>query len=107
MRAVPCTRCASFDRKLRACTVATGSEHFPLVPESEVPTCPIQDRCQHQVQRGSTPCPVRARGLICESALLMTGMSESDAFNHPLSFNADVAASPEEWAEHLRTASEP
>jgi len=101
MRAVPCTKCSNFDTKLKACTVTTGSEHFPLVPEVEIPTCPLQDVCQHQVQRGATPCPVRARGLVCESAFIAAGMSESEAFNHPLAFNADVCASPEEWAAIL------
>jgi hypothetical protein len=95
----PCERCANgWDRKTKACTVYMGVEHFPLVPPAEVPTCPIQDKCQHQVQRRD-PCPVRARGMVCESAFIETGMDVSEAFNHPLAFNAEVAATPEEWAE--------
>lgn len=102
MRATVCSRCpVGWDRKLKRCMVPTGAEHFPLVPEAEVPTCPIQDRCQHQVQRGAEPCPVRARGMLCESALIASGMSESEAMNHPLSFNADLMATPEEWAERV------
>lgn len=99
MRATPCTRCSvGWNAALRQCTIATGAEHFPLVPAAEVPSCPLEDRCQHQVQRVE-PCPIRARGMICESALLVGGMTESEAADHPLAFNADVAASPEEWAE--------
>ncbi len=102
MRATPCIACPSgWNRKTKKCTVPTGAEHFPLVAAAEIPTCPIQDRCQHQVQRGVEPCPVRARGLICESAFTATGMDPSEAFNHPLAFNAMVAATPEEWAQFL------
>lgn len=99
MRVTPCVRCSvGWDAKRKQCTIPTGAEHFPLVPEVEIPTCPIQDRCQHQVQL-ETPCPVRARGLVCESAFVEAGMDPSEAFNHPLAFNAMVAATPEEWAE--------
>jgi hypothetical protein len=101
MQASPCTRCTSgWNKRLKQCSIPTGVEHFPLVPDAEVPTCPIQDRCQHQVQR-SEPCPVRARGMVCESAFTETGMDPSEAFNHPLAFNAMVAATPEEWAETM------
>lgn len=100
MRVTPCDRCAAgWDKRLKRCTVPTGAEHFPLVPAAEIPACPIQDRCQHQVQLGAEPCPIRARGMVCESALVFDGMDPSDAFNHPLAFNATVVASPEEWAE--------
>jgi hypothetical protein len=101
MLVTPCTRCSvGWDRQAGRCTILTGAEHFPLVPEGEVPTCPIQDRCQHQVQ-DDRPCVVRARGMICESALVLSGMDLSEAFAHPLAFNAMVAATPEEWAQHL------
>lgn len=98
MKVTPCSRCrVGWDKLLRRCVVPTGAEHFPLVEASEIPTCPIQDRCQHQVQR-QEPCPIRARGMICESALVVSGLSAADAFDHSLSFNATVVASPEEWA---------
>lgn len=98
MKAVPCSRCTTgWDKKLKACTIETGCEHLPL--EAKVPECPIQDRCQHQIQR-TTPCEVRARGLICESALDAAGIESP--WDHPLSFNADFVASPEELERHLR-----
>lgn len=89
-----CDRCtAGWDRKLRRCTIATGAEHLP--DEIDVPVCPIQDRCQHQLQ-SSVPCLVRRKGLICESALIYAGMSEEEAAEHPLAFNATVVITPEE-----------
>jgi hypothetical protein len=102
MRVTPCTRCnAGWDQASRTCTIPTGAEHLPLEPADQIPTCPIQDRCQHQVQLGVIPCPIRARGLICESALIESGLSPEDAASHPLGFNADCVASPEEVAEWL------
>ena len=96
MRVVPCDRCSvGWDASRRRCTVPTGAEHFPLVPAAEVPVCPIQDRCQHQVQQVE-PCIIRARGMICESALTMAGVV--DAHNHPLAFNDLAAMTPEELA---------
>lgn len=100
MRVVPCTRCSiGWNQGMQKCVAPMGIEHLPL--ETEIPDCPIQDRCQHQVQRGAEPCPVRARGMICESALVESGMDPSEAFNHPLAFNVDTVATPEEWAETL------
>lgn len=97
MRVTPCDRCRNW-RGTR-CSIETGAEHLPLVPASEVPVCPIQDHCQHQVQAGAEPCPVRARGMICESALVFAGMSRSDAMSHPLSYNAIDVATPEDMVE--------
>ena len=96
MRVVPCNRCSTgWDKQLGKCAIPTGCEHLPL--EVVVPDCPIQDRCRHQVQQGDAPCVVRARGLVCESAFTYAG--ESDPAGHPLAFNADFVASPEEVAE--------
>lgn len=96
MQVTPCLRCkVGWDAKTKKCLVETGAEHLPLAPP---PTCPLQDRCQHQLQ-SVEPCAVRARGLICESALIWSGLSEADAMDHPLSFNADTTASPEELQE--------
>jgi hypothetical protein len=39
---------------------------------------------------------VRRKGLVCESALTFSGIA--DVANHPLGFNANVVASPEEVA---------
>jgi hypothetical protein len=90
MLAVRCGRCSvGWNKRLRACTVETGAEHLPLVSASEVPDCPIQGQCQHQVQSQS-PCAVRARGMICQSALKWAGMSEDESFDHPLSFHASL-----------------
>jgi hypothetical protein len=85
----PCTRCPS-GWNGRSCIIETGCEHMPLVPDNEIPDCPIQDQCQHQAQSVG-PCAVRARGMICQSALKHAGMSEVESFDHPLSFNADFA----------------
>jgi hypothetical protein len=91
MNAVPCSRCSvGWDRKRRSCTVPTGAEHLPLVPSAEVPDCPMATKCQHQVQ-SKTPCAVRARGMVCQSALKYAGMSETDSFDHPQSFHANFA----------------
>jgi hypothetical protein len=93
MRVTTCVRCENWADEGR-CTVPTGAEHLPL--EQDVPICPIQDRCQHQIQMGPVPCVVRARGLICESALVWSGMTETEAMSHPLGFSAMCVASPEE-----------
>jgi hypothetical protein len=88
MQVVPCTNCPSgWSTRLRRCEIYTGAEGFPPAPV--VPSCPIQDRCQHQLQNGEVPCVVRASGQVCESALIYSGMSVEDAKEHPLSFNAD------------------
>jgi hypothetical protein len=92
MRVTPCTRCrVGWSEELGECMVPTGCEHLPL--EDDVPNCPISDRCRHQIQRGNGPCAVRARGMVCESALAYAGV-EGFA-NHPLGFNADCVASEE------------
>ena len=92
MLAVPCSRCADgWDRASSSCKIPTGIEHLPLVLDP--PDCPIADRCQHQVQL-STPCPVRARGMVCESALRLTGVQDPEN----IGFNAYVVASPEDVA---------
>jgi len=89
MRAVPCNRCtAGWGREEQRCTISVGCEHLPTVEPREVPDCPIQDRCQHQAQ-SEGPCSVRARGMICESALVLAGIPDQDA--HPLAFNAQLA----------------
>lgn len=96
MRVAGCNRCHNWDDAKAVCIVETGCEHLPLVPALEVPECPMQDRCQHQIQAGLELCVVRARGMICESALDYDGHSQPST--HPLSFHAMTIASPEEWA---------
>lgn len=102
MRVVPCTNCSvGWDAKQKRCVVPTGCEHLPIEPNA--PECPIQDRCRHQVQLGDEPCAVRARGMICESALAFAG--HPNPMEHPLGFNADIVATPEEveqWLEEAR-----
>lgn len=98
MRATPCGRCATgWDKTTKTCKVPMGVEHFPLVPAKEIPRCPVEFKCQHQVQLGSTPCAPRARGFICESALGLAGVQEPA--DHPLGFNATVMATPEDLEE--------
>lgn len=98
-----CNRCPmGWDASAGACTVTTGAEHFPLVESSSVPTCPMAPRCQHAIQVAPVPCAIRARGMICESALAWAG--DADAASHPLAFNATTAATAEEWAEQGEVA---
>lgn len=99
MNVTPCNRCRQWDKKFTRCSVDTGAEHLPDEPSEKIPDCPIQDRCQHQLQTPDSPCVVRKKGLICESALVFNGMSRDDAMDHPLAFNADMVATPEEIAE--------
>jgi hypothetical protein len=99
MRAVTCSRCANgWNNAEKRCTILTGAEHLDDEPTEEVPDCPIQDRCQHQIQT-KTPCVVRRKGLICESALIESGLTPDEAANHERSFNADLVVTPEEYAE--------
>lgn len=104
MNVNPCNRCRQWDKKHSLCSVSTGAEHLPDEPPAKVPDCPIQDRCQHQLQAEDGPCVVRRKGLICESALVYSGLSRDDAMNHPLGFNAEVVASPEELEEFMRSS---
>jgi hypothetical protein len=85
MRVVVCDRCVGWDRVARRCAIDTGAEDLPL--EALVPDCPIQDRCQHQIQSDG-PCLIRARGMICESALVFAGVPNAE--RHPLAFNASL-----------------
>jgi hypothetical protein len=101
MRATPCSRCAAgWDKTTKTCTIPTGGEHLPLVSAVEIPECPLQDRCQHQLQVAPAPCTIRARGLICESALAWAGVP--DPMSHPLGFSAECVASPEELASYSK-----
>lgn len=83
MQVETCTRCCNWRGR---CTVEMGVEHLPL--EQPAPDCPIQERCQHSIQENGM-CPVRARGLVCVSALVLGGMDYEDAMDHPTSFHAD------------------
>lgn len=97
MQVTTCDRChVGWDKTTQTCKVPTGAEHLP--DEPDIPTCPIQDRCQHQIQR-TGPCDVRRKGLVCESALIFSGLSPDEAADHPLGFNAITVASPEEIEE--------
>lgn len=97
MQVAPCTRCQHWSREQNGCTVDTGCEHLPEEPPERVPDCPIADRCQHQIQKNPAPCVVRARGMICESALRFAHVPDPEG--HELAYNANTIASPEEWAE--------
>jgi len=102
MNVVPCKRCQHWVKPLSRCSVDTGAEHLPDEPPEKVPTCPIQDRCQHQIQAPiGEPCVVRKKGCICESALIYSGLSRADAMSHDLGFNAGMVASPKEIAEYM------
>lgn len=84
MQITNCTRCTTgWSKQSKRCTIETGAEHLPL---AAAPDCPIQDVCQHQLQSNPSPCQIRARGLICESALRNAGIEYPE--DHPLSFNA-------------------
>lgn len=97
MRVTPCTRCrVGWNKKQGRCNVDTGAEHLPDDPS--IPDCPIQDRCQHQIQ-SADPCVVRRKGLVCESALVESGLTADEAMDHPLAFNAVLVATPEDLAE--------
>lgn len=88
MRVTGCTQCNNWDVRDKRCTVPSGAEALPWVVE--VPSCPIEDRCQHQVQELPLPCAVRRAGMICESALIFSGMDVADATEHKLAFNASL-----------------
>lgn len=104
MQVVVCSRCRQWDEQFTLCSVVTGAEHLPDDLD-DIPDCPIQERCQHQLQAGEGPCVVRRKGLVCESALVFGGLSRNAAMGHQLSFHADTVASPEEvarWREGIR-----
>jgi len=86
MRMAVCTRCHYWNGKANGCSVPTGCEHLPEEVPERVPECPIQDRCQHQLQVLPRPCVVRARGMICESALRFANVPDPEG--HDLAFNA-------------------
>lgn len=95
MIVVTCSRCRQWVKSEGRCSVYTGAEHLPLVDASEVPECPLQSRCQHEIQAAPSPCPVRSRGMVCESALRFSGVPNPE--DDPRSFHADLVATPEEW----------
>lgn len=99
MKVTSCSRCQQWDNVRTCCSAETGAEHLPEEQPEKMPNCPIQSRCQHQIQTPDGPCVVRRKGLICEAALVYSGMSRHDAMGHPLSFHADLVATPEEIAE--------
>ena len=91
MRVTACGRCqVGWDHSLGRCSVDMGVEHLPLTDEPG-PPCPIESRCQHALQAEGL-CPVRARGLVCVSALVEAGWSEAEAHDHPDSFHAGLCA---------------
>lgn len=94
MLVTPCVRCSAW--RQTGCSAETGAEHFPEVDAPQVPPCPLADRCQHQIQAGAEPCVVRRRGMVCESALRLAGVTDPE--DHPLAFHAMVAATPEDLA---------
>jgi hypothetical protein len=79
MVAVPCTRCCNWIKHEQRCDIYMGVEHLDPVAPADVPDCPAAARCQHQIQALPSPCPVRARGYLCESIV---------GEDHPLAFNA-------------------
>jgi len=83
MRVTPCTRCDSgWNPATGRCDIYVGVEHRELVPPSQVRQCPIQDKCQHQIQASAGLCAVRARGMICESALTLAGVADVWALDY-------------------------
>lgn len=90
MEVVPCDKCSvGWNEAKNRCTAETGvPPKWRRVPADQVPTCPIQKHCRHQMQEQG-PCIVRSVGLICESALILDGLSSAEAMMHPLSFHAD------------------
>jgi hypothetical protein len=99
MKVVGCARCHNWVESEKACHVEMGVEHLPLVSPCDIPACPMANQCQHQIQ-SPDPCPVRARGLICESALRRAGVPEPE--DHPLSFHADFVATVEDLEEDAK-----
>ena len=95
MRAVGCTKCdVGWDDTAGECRVEMGCEHLPLA--ASIPVCPLAARCRHDLQCAPAPCPVRARGMVCESALVYGGLSPEAAFAHPNSFSAITVAGVED-----------
>lgn len=82
MKVVPCTRCTGWNGQ--RCTIATGAEQLPGA--ELIPSCPIQESCQHSIQADYL-CSVRKAGYICESALAYVGIENTS--EHSLAFNAD------------------
>jgi hypothetical protein len=78
MQVTTCTRCASWQKVEQRCNVYIGCEEEALAAPADVPECAIADRCQHQIQALPAPCPVRARGMVCESVV---GVDSPIAFN--------------------------
>jgi hypothetical protein len=100
MSVTPCTHCSvGWNQKTKQCDVETGAEHLPRVKPEWIPDCGIAERCQHALQ-SSGPCPIRLRGMVCESALREMGVPDPES--HKLSFTAECVASPEEVLEYLR-----
>jgi hypothetical protein len=94
MKVVPCTKCKTgWNKATGTCTVEVGCEHLP---DDDVPECPIQTSCRHQLQAPSGLCIVRQKGMICESALIYAGMEPADAMDHPLGFSAITVIQPED-----------
>lgn len=94
MRVVGCNQCsAGWDPESQRCRIEMGCEHLPLVSPSERPECPMVDVCRHASQVAPEPCPVVARGMVCESALVRGGMPEWAAAESPISFHAMTVAS--------------
>jgi hypothetical protein len=97
MRVTTCTKCSSgWNKETQRCEVPVGCEHLPLVPQNEIPDCPIVATCRHQMQSVG-PCVVRARGMVCESALVHAGVP--DVWDIPYTFDATTVVSEEELAE--------
>ena len=90
MRVTTCSRCPTgWNKTAHRCEISTGAEALPIT--QSIPDCPIAHRCQHQLQ-SSEPCTVRARGFVCESALLFAGLSEAEIEQRTDAFNADYLA---------------
>jgi hypothetical protein len=80
MQVTTCNRCSNWQKVEQRCNVYMGCEHEPEVPSQDIPRCPLETRCQHQLQKNPAPCIVRARGQVCESVV---------GECHPLAFNAN------------------
>lgn len=75
MLVVPCEQCSS-GWNGKKCLIPSGVENWDKYSDN-IPDCPIAGICQHQVQRRK-PCPVRQKGMVCQSALEYADLPQED-----------------------------
>jgi hypothetical protein len=64
----------------------------------------MSNECQHQIQALPDPCPVRARGMVCESALIRAGTENAADLDY--SFHA-MMDSDDDVIHERRAAAKP